>query len=251
MFCNGNLYNGSIKSVEIVLYIIMLGWKIIKKVLTWLRKNCISLVALIISMFALYYTYKQSSLASKLAHLHIEPLIKTYFDLPKEKNPVFVIANEGDIPVVSVSVGNRVFIFDKNMGKIESAAEAGRIFSPGVIFRENLKPTEYEDLELLKVSHQKHLIVVYQFFINYFRENDMKKFERTEYFFIDGFTAVSHVDFLKNRFYRTLMEQITNFTMTAQERIPGTLRQYLDSTSGKNNEHVQSDASEDKNKSQR
>lgn len=149
---------------------------------SWLRKNCISLLALIISIAALSYTHKQSSLASKQAHLHIEPVIKTYFDLPKEKNPVFVIANEGDIQVVSVSVGNRVFVFDKNIGKITSAAEAGRLFSPGAIFRENLKPTEYEDLELLKVSSKENLIVVYEFFIKYFRENDMKEFERTGYF---------------------------------------------------------------------
>lgn len=225
--------------------------KISKQLVNWLRKNWISLLALIISMAALLYTHKQSSLASKQAHLHIEPVIKTYFDLPKEKNPVFVIANEGDIQVVSVSVGNRVFVFDKNIGKIAYAAEAGRLFSPGAIFRENLKPTEHEYLELLKVSSKENLIVVYEFFIKYFRENDMKEFERTEYFFIDGFNIVSHADFLKNRFYRTLMAEITNFTMPAQERIPGTLRQYLDSTSGKNNEGVQRDASEDSEKPHR
>lgn len=214
-----------------------------KKMVTWLRKNWISLVALIVSVCALYYTHKQSSLASKLAHLHIEPVIKTYFDLPKEKNPVFVIANEGDITVVSVSVGNRVFVFDKNKGEIASAAEAGRVFSPGAIFRENLKPTEYEDLELLKVSPREHLIVVYEFFIKYFRENDMKEFKRTEYFFINGFNVVSHADFLNNIFYRTLMAEIDNFTTPAQERIPGTLKQYLDSTSVKNNEGGQPDSS--------
>lgn len=190
-------------------------------------------------MVALFYTHKQSSLSSKQAYLHIEPVMKTYFDLPKEKNPVFVVANEGDIPVVSTTVGNRVFLFDKNIGKIAHAAEAGRIFSPGVIFRENLKPTEHEDLELLKVSPQEHLIVVYEFTIKYFRENDMKEFERTEYFFIDGLNVVSHVDFLKNKFYRTLMAEINNFKMPAQKRIPGILKQYLDSTTGKNNEGEQ------------
>ena len=197
--------------------------------------SCISLFALIVSMFALFYAYKQSSLASKQAHLHIEPVIKTYFDLPKKKNPVFVISNEGDIPVVSVSVGNRVFVFDKNIEKIASAAETSRIFSPSAIFRESLKPTEYEKMELLKVSPQDRLIVVYEFFIKYFREKDMKEFECTEYFFVDGFNMITHSDFLKNKFYRTLMSKITNFKMPSQERIPGTLRQYLDSTSGKNN----------------
>ncbi len=213
--------------------------------MNWLIKNGISLLALIISIFALYYTHKQNSLASKLAHLHIEPVINTYFDLPKEKNPIFVIANEGDIPAVSVSVGNRVFIFDKNTEKILSAAEVGRIFSSGAIFRESLKPSEYENMELLKVSPQERLIVVYEFFIKYFREKDMKEFERTEYFFIDGFTIVPHSEFLKNRFYRPLMSEITTFKMPSQEQIPGTLRQYLDSTSGKINESGQPDASAD------
>jgi len=218
---------------------------------TWLSRNWISILALIISMAALLYTHKQSSLASKQAHLHIEPVIKTYFDLPKEKNPVFVIANEGNIPVVSLSVGYRDFVFDKNIEKIVSATKAVHIFSPGAIFREKLKPTEYERMELLKVSPQDRLIVVYEFFIKYFREKDMKKFERNEYCFVDGFNVVSHVDFLKNRFYRTLMSEINNFTMPAYERIPGTLRQYLDSTSGKNNEGVQPDASEDTEKPHR
>ncbi len=93
----------------------------------------------------------------------------------------------------------------------------------------------YEKMELLKVSPQDRLIVVYEFFIKYFREKDMKEFECTEYFFVDGFNMITHSDFLKNKFYRTLMSKITNFKMPSQERIPGTLRQYLDSTSGKNN----------------
>lgn len=222
-----------------------------KQMVTWLKKNWISLLALIVSMVALFYTHKQSSLASKQAHLHIEPVIKTYFDLPEEKNPVFVIANEGDIPVVSVSVGNRVFVFDKNTEKVISAAETHRIFSLGAIFCEKLKPTEHEDLELLKVSAQEHTIVVYEFLIKYFRENDMKQFEGTEYFFIDGLNLVSHADFVKNRFYRTLMGEINNFTMPSKEEIPGRLRQYLDSTAGKNNEGGQPSASAEAKKPDR
>jgi hypothetical protein len=219
------------------------------KMVTWLQENWIALLALIISIFALYFTYKQSSLALKQAHLHIEPLIKTYFDLPKEKNPVFVIANEGDIPVVSVCVGNRVFCFDKNSEKIVFASKASRIFSSGALFRESLKPTEYENLELLKVSPQEHIIVVYEFSLKYFREKDMKEFVRTEYFFIDGFNMVPHSDFLKHRFYRTLMAEITNFKMPSQKMIQGTLQQYLDSISNQNNENGRPDTSANVKKS--
>ncbi len=222
-----------------------------KKMVTWLKKNWISLLALIISVVALFYTHKQSSLASKQAYLHIEPVMKTYFDLPKEKNPVFVIANEGDIPVVSVSVGNRVFVFNKNISKIAAAAEFGRIFSPGAIFCEYLKPSEYRDLELIKVKPQEHLIVAYEFHIKYFRETDMREFDRTEYHFIDGHNLVKHADFLQNKFYRILMSEITNFRMPEQERIPGTLRQYLDATSGKNGKSGQPNASADANKPHR
>ncbi len=201
--------------------------------MTWLQENWIGLLALGVSVVALLYTYKQSTLSSKQAQQHIEPVIKTYFDLPKEKNPIYVIANEGDIPVVSASVGNRVFVFDRNIKKIASAAEAGRIFSPGAIYREILKPAEHEDLELLKVGLQERLIVVYEFKIKYFREKDMKEFERTEYYFIDGAKLTPHSDFIKSQFYRPLMAQIESFRMPEQDRIPGTLRDYLEATSGK------------------
>ena len=88
-------------------------------------------------------------------------------------------------------------IFDKNISKIAAAAEAGRIFSPGAIFCEYLKPTEYKELELIKVKLQERLIVVYEFHIKYFRETDMREFDRTESYFIDGYNLVKHADFLQ------------------------------------------------------
>ena len=207
--------------------------------MTWLKENWIGLLALGVAVAALFYTYQQSTLSSRQAQQHIEPVIKTYFDLPKKKNPIFVIANEGYIPVVSASVGNRVFIFDKNINKIASAAEASRIFSPGAIYRDILKPAEHEDLELLKVGPKERLIVVYEFNIKYFREKDMKEFERTEYYFIDGAKITPHGDFIKSQFYRSLMAQIVSFRMPEQERIPGTLRDYLEASAGKKEDNGQ------------
>ncbi len=201
--------------------------------MNWLLENWISLLALTISIGALIFTYKQSLLASKEAHQHIKPVLKTYFDKPIEKNPIFVIANEGNIPIVSVSVGNRTFAFDKKEEKIAIAAESSKVFSPGAIFRESLKPTEHEDMELLKINPRDDLITIYEFRIKYFREKDMKEYERKEYFFIDGSNTVSHTDFLNNKYYRLIMSEVINYKFPEKKKTPGSLREFIEATTDK------------------
>ncbi len=111
----------------------------IKLIKDWLKENFVGLIALIISLIALWQTHKQGLLTFRLAHLHIEPEINTQLYLEKDaNNPTYVIANTGNIPVVSMSVNYQVFILKKETGKIEAASDANSIFAPGILYSEYL-----------------------------------------------------------------------------------------------------------------
>lgn len=69
----------------------------------WLAKNWMALLALIISAASTWFAYAQHRFAKHLAHVHIEPALVSLLDLPKKENPVYIVSNQGDIPVVSFS----------------------------------------------------------------------------------------------------------------------------------------------------
>ncbi len=196
----------------------------------WLFKNWIALAALILSTIALVCTHSQYKMSRRLAHLHLDPIIKTYFDAPAEKNPVFVLSNEGDNPAVSVSAVVRLYVYNKNQKKVVSTASMGRIFSSGALYREELKPTEHESLELIKVNPKPNLIVLYQFSIKYLRKTDMREFAHVEYFFVDAGVPMVHANFRSSEHYRQLMSEIRRVQIPDREWDRGSLRKYLDST---------------------
>jgi hypothetical protein len=198
----------------------------------WFRENWIALLALILSIPAIIFTYCQYRLSRSLAHLHIEPTIKTYFDAPAEKNPIFALSNEGNVPAASVSVVVRLYVYNKNKKAIVSTASMGEIFSPGAIYREELKPTEHVSLELIGVKPKSNLIVAYQFSIRYFRKSNMREFSRVEYSFVDAGVPVAHADFLSSEHYRHLMSEIPSVEVPLPKWDRGSLREYFDATEG-------------------
>ena len=199
-----------------------------KKNRCWFIQNWIALAALIISIIALVHTHLAYDLQTQLSHLHMEPIIKTSFDLPSNKNPVFVVFNEGNVPAVSVSCGYCVFTFNKGQKKIETAAKGGRVFSPGVIYKESLKSTEYASMDLLGVQPVKNILVIYQFDLVYFREQDMKQFLRKEYYFVDNGQVIVQSKFRHNPLYRDVMYQISQTVIPDPSWAPGMLKTYLD-----------------------
>ena len=207
-----------------------------------LGKNCIalaavaiSIVGVIIAIWSLAYTRKQVSLASQQAQLHIDPVIKIYFDFPEEKNPVFVVANEGYIEAVSVTISPRIFVFGKKEGKVLSIVGAGKTFSPAAMFCDTLRPTEYEHLELARSEPLENLIAVYQFDLKYFRKTDMHDYNHTEYYFVDAGQQLSHSGFRAHSRYHEVMAAIANpgVEMTEKPWPQGLLRRYLDAQASK------------------
>jgi hypothetical protein len=182
----------------------------------WLRKNWVSLIAIMISLISLWYTHKQSLLAFRLAHLHIEPEIKTQFDLKKnEHNPTLVIANVGNIPVVSVSVNYQVFILNKETKNIESASCGKGMWAPGILYSEHLKPSEHPELQLIGIESPNRLIA-YEFNLKYFRESDMREYNRKDYYFIDNNIVLNRDQFKKYTLYRDVMSNIASFSFEGE-----------------------------------
>jgi hypothetical protein len=192
----------------------------IKQTKDWLKKNWLSLIAIIISVISLWYTYKQSLLTFRLAHLHIEPEIKTQFILKKgESNPTLAIINAGNIPVVSVRFHYKAFILNKETRKIETGAEGVHSLAPGTIYSEHLKPGEQAVIQLLGIEATGRL-VVYEFDVKYFRESDMLEYNRNDYYFIDNNIVLNHSQFRNSPLYRDVMSNISSFSFDTPKGEP-------------------------------
>lgn len=187
----------------------------IKQTNDWLKKNWLSLIAIIISaisLISLWYEHKQNLLAFRLAHLHIEPEIKTQFYLKKGKsNPNLAIINVGNISVVSVRFHYKAFILNKETKKIETGAEGAHSLAPGTIYSEHLKPGEQAVIQLLGIEATGRL-VIYEFDVKYFRESDMLEYNRKDYYFIDNNIVLNHSQFRNSPLYRDVMFNIASFS---------------------------------------
>ena len=78
--------------------------------------------------------FQQNQTTKQLAHLHMEPHIKTQFDAPADDNPVFFVMNNGDVALHALSVRHSMFIYDLNAKELVIATKAGMKFSDRIIY---------------------------------------------------------------------------------------------------------------------
>jgi hypothetical protein len=193
-----------------------------------LKKNWMSLLALLISLGSLLLNIGNYTADKRLAHLHMEPTVKCLFDFPDDGNPVFLVTNNGDIPAVSLSIAHSVYVFDRTTLDLATVAQSGNLFSDNVIYREELRPTEYASLELVRVDPVDRLIAVYLFDLRYYRESDMQSYDRQEIFYVDSGQVYSQSEFIRTATYRPIMEGIEQFQMPLIQYDPGSLRELLE-----------------------
>ena len=191
-----------------------------------------SVIALVISFAAAFYTHKYVKLYENSFYHHIEPAIKCIFDFPKNSNPIFVVTNDGDIPVHSLSVMYSIYTFNKKTEEI-NGIKAGYKLSDRMIYRESLCPTEQERLELLDVSSVGPFIVIYMVELKYYAWKDMQKQSKRELFFIDEGKVYKHFDFKDNVNYKKIMQQIEMFEWPKTEYAPGTLKKMIEAWDNK------------------
>ena len=194
----------------------------------WLKKKWMALLALCVSLLSLFLSLVRFIDSRQLAHLHMEPTIKCMFDFPDTGNPVFLVTNTGDIPVVSLSVAHNLYVFDRTTLELMTVAYSGNLFSDDMIYQEELKPTEYVNQDLVRFDPVDDIIAVYSFNLRYYRELDMHRFDREEIFYVDGGQVYDQLEFMQTSSYRLIMEQIEQFQMPSLQYDPGSLQEFLE-----------------------
>lgn len=173
--------------------------------MSFLKERYISLAALVISVFSCWFTYQQCSLARHQARMHLEPEIASYIDFPDKEGLSLLIANKGNIPAVSLGVEDKIFVFNKTSRKVEIGMRSLSLVGPASTFVEALKPSDRKMIRLPIIENVENKIVIYEIFMRYFRESDMKEFYKTEYYFYEDGQRHTHEKFRKHRFYKDIM----------------------------------------------
>jgi len=204
-----------------------------KKPFDWIKKNWMSVIALVISLVAAFYTHKHVKLYESSFYHHIEPAIKCMFDFPEDSNPLFVVTNDGDIDVHSLSVMHSIYTFNKNKEELKIGIKAGRELSDRMIYREILRPTERVSQELIRVNYVDPFMAVYMFEVKYYVWKDMQKQSKRELFFIDEGKVYKHFDFKDDVNYKKIMQQIEMLELPKPEYPPGTLKKMIEAWDNK------------------
>lgn len=199
------------------------------KLLIMLRKEWFHILTAIVAVLALLISLRTCVITERLTLAHIKPEIKCKFDLPKDSNPVFHVANVGDIPVMSLSVAHNFYDFDTAIGKISHSAKAAYRFRDDLLFREELGPTEDVYVELLKASAEpmyRH-VFIYLFNLRYYSGKDMQKHTREELFFVHGDKVYKHSEYAEETHYKRIMAEIEEVQIPELEFAPGKLKELL------------------------
>lgn len=198
--------------------------------LAWVRANWMASLALLVAALSAYFARQQNEVAKSLAHLHMEPVVQTTMDIADTGHPVFVVQNDGDIPIASLSLRHSMYGFDARTKDVAVEVRSGTIMSERMAFVENLPPARFHREELVTLSPSPPNVAVHVFDIQYYRASDMKQFRRTEYWFVDGGQAFDHKTYRSNPNYRDAMQAIDHLpTVTpAGAREPGVLNQVLE-----------------------
>ena len=199
-----------------------------KLIISWVCSNWLELVAIIIASFAAYFAYIQNKTTKRLSHLHINPSIKCMLDFPEKENPILFLSNDGDIPVVSLSIKHEMYIYNKNKETLISAIQMGYLFSDKVVFKKLLDPSEHINQELVRCDPVEGKVLIYKFILKYYRESDMQEYSSVELFFIDDGKIYNHKDYKNNDNYQRVMISIDSYKFPERNIAPGKLKTVLD-----------------------
>ena len=159
----------------------------------------LSTVAIVISGISALFSYQQFSLASKIAHLHIDPTMKysmSYYDNSiKKRDPKLFITNVSSLPVSSLSFYPKIFMYNHKTNIITSTIELENAFLDSFGMIEELPPGKTVVFPHLPTMDLNKDISVYLFEVKYYRKSDMKEYTDLEYFFVDDNTLYSRAEY--------------------------------------------------------
>lgn len=131
-------------------------------------------------------------------------------------NPEITLVNTGPITATAFSMDLKVYYYDKNRAEIVSVSEMQQVPQDHFISVKELAHSENIKRQLPGV-HGKKMVGIYIFTLKYYRETDMKMFNRQDIFFIENYKIFSKNDYLKNNNYPKIMQAIKSYKPASNE----------------------------------
>lgn len=180
----------------------------------------------------LYGIEKVFSLREILFHenrANIDPDIQSKLEYPinlendealkQTNNPEVIITNIGPIKAVAFSVDYKSYYYDKNRDAIEGPCELKKETHGHLIFVKDLQPSEDIKAELNGYKYADNSVGIYMFTLKYYRESDMKMYNRQDIYFVDNYNIISEKYYSTNISYSKIMQSIMSHELLSNSRV--------------------------------
>ena len=187
---------------------------ILKDISPWL-----SILSIIVAIFAASISYNQYQLVKKQMYLHIGPDVNIKLTTHIKNGyyqPVLLIRNLSPINISSLKANYLFLKFNKSTKVIDDAwttLTQEQFDQSNLIFRKRLEPNDYCSAETgnvigVKSETIKSNIFIYLTFLTFYRESDMKRFDIKKIYFFDDGKIFEHKDFINHPDYERIIETI-------------------------------------------
>jgi len=187
---------------------------ILKRISPWL-----SIISILIAIFAVFITYSQYQLAKKQMFLHVAPDVNiklTTYIKRGHYQPVLFVRNLSPINISSLKANYLFCIFNKSTKQIDSgwtALTPEQYEQSNLIFRKRLEPNDYCSAETgtvigIKSDKIESAIFIYLIHLTFYRESDMKRFDMQKIYFFENGKIFEHKDFMSHPDYDKIIETI-------------------------------------------
>jgi len=125
-------------------------------------------------------------------------------------HPEATVVNVGPVKVGALAVDLTLYTYETRTAKIATYIEMHNGSHGHFMFKEGLKSADEASEQVVGTQNQG-FISVYVFSLTYYREGDMKKFNRSERFFEQDFNIVPESDYSRKTNYRKILKAIKSF----------------------------------------
>lgn len=197
----------------------------------WLRKEWISIAALLVSLFSAVYAQRAVELTRQSLKQHLDPELSCQIDNTSEQFPIFALENVGFITAESVSVDHLTFRYRKT-GKqqVTTAFDLPTSGQPGFrwLYAPKLEPNERTPprhtgnfVPPPKSPENKTEIAILLFEISYLRPTDGKRYQKRCVFYKDGEHFQRRATFQSNPHFGAVDEAVEQWLAEALQTRPG------------------------------
>lgn len=189
----------------------------------------LSIVAILISIISAITSILQTMQTRKTIHAHVRPDVQCvvrHSSLPQYKDkpsmPELVVWNNGPIKAVSMYASYRAFVF--NPDTLEVVASMG--ISEDLLDYSIVQPQLEVGQRIGKTILGIDTLAVYVVSVDFYRENDMEKFSREDFFLYDSGTFHGYADFKARKDFERIMKNL-QIKMRAERLKPATANRQM------------------------